>query len=289
MRFSVTTVILPTLDLEETVKLLSRLGFQGVEWRVRRIPPDKKEAPFSFWGNHKNDLTPERFLREAAQIRKLCDDHGLRIVSLAAQARADQLEEVKLLADGAAAVAGNGTPPPLLRIGPPRNYDGGTNYHILYREAVEAYGKALEITRPRRVKMVMETHNNTLCVSASLAHRLVSPFSPEDLGVIYDPQNAVVDGYETPQLALELLGPYLAHLHIGGARPVAGKTDEFGSVRWRWERCPLAEGLYDYRRLFELLKKIGYDGFCSLEDFRPGEPEALLTESVKWLRMVGVM
>ena len=41
MKFSVTTVMMPDCDLDETAALLSELGYDGVEWRVRRIPEDK--------------------------------------------------------------------------------------------------------------------------------------------------------------------------------------------------------------------------------------------------------
>ena len=39
MRYALTTVSLPALSLEETVAFAARLGYEGLEWRVRRIPP----------------------------------------------------------------------------------------------------------------------------------------------------------------------------------------------------------------------------------------------------------
>lgn len=296
MRLSVTTVMIPELDLRETVALLQRLGFQGAEWRVRRIPPDKRTAPWSFWGNHKNDLTPERFLQEAREIRKLCDDHGLKLVALAPQVRADQPDELKLLADGAAEAAfcgptgtaiASGTPV-MIRIAAPRDYDGRIPYPDLYDEAVEAFGKAIEITRSRRVKTVVEIHNGTIVPSASLAHRLISHFDPKDIGAIYDVNNLAADGYETPKLALELLGPYLAHVHLGGRKPVPGVPDARGTVAWKFEGCPLAEARLPLPEIFTLLKARGYQGFLSLEDFRPGPAEPKLVESLAYLKALGV-
>ncbi|MCW8133135.1 MAG: sugar phosphate isomerase/epimerase [Planctomycetota bacterium] len=296
MHFSVTTVMIPEHDQAETVALLQRLGYQGVEWRARRIPDSARSQPYSFWGNHKNDLTPERFLKDARTIRKLCDDHGLKLVALAPQARADQLDEVKLLADGAAEAMFCGpsgsamvsAQPILVRIGAPRGYDGTVPYPTLYQEAVEAYGKALEITRERHVKTIVEIHGGTIMVSASLAYRIVSNFDPKDIGVIYDVNNMAKDGYETSKMALELLGPYLAHVHLGGQRPVPGDRDAGGTLRWKWEGCALADGLLHVPSIYENLKAVGFRGFTSIEDFRPGAAEAKLKESMDYLKAVGL-
>jgi hypothetical protein len=36
MRYSATSVMLPELEMGEQAALLQRLGFDGIEWRVRR-------------------------------------------------------------------------------------------------------------------------------------------------------------------------------------------------------------------------------------------------------------
>ena len=68
MKYSATTVMMPGCDLEETAALLSRLGYDGVEWRVRRIPDEQKGKPFGFWGNHKNDLSPDNIVDLAPRV-----------------------------------------------------------------------------------------------------------------------------------------------------------------------------------------------------------------------------
>ena len=64
MKYCANTVLLPEYDLEETVDLLCRVGFGGVEWRVRRIPEERRGEAYSPWGNVKNDLPPERLATE---------------------------------------------------------------------------------------------------------------------------------------------------------------------------------------------------------------------------------
>lgn len=281
MRYSATSVMMPQLDLEEQAALLQRLGFDGIEWRVRRVSASTRAQGFSEWGAHKNDLTPDNFLANAERMKKVAADHGLAIAGLATNPPATDLEQIKLLAEGAAACGA-----PFVRVGCPRLYDRTVDYNLLYAEAVEAYGKALDALAPYRVKAALEIHGGTIHVSASLAHRLVSHWPPDRVCAIYDPQNMVTDGYETTELALELLGRYVGHCHVGGHRPVEKGKDEIGTVQWEWPGVPMAEGLYSFPRMLRKLKAMGYQGFISIEDFRPLPLEAKLTEGIAYLRAV---
>ncbi len=281
MKYSATTVLLPELGLEEQAALLQRLGFDGVEWRVRRVPEGARGQGYGFWGEHKNDLTPENLAEHAARMKQVAADHGLAIAGLATDVSAEDLEQVKRLAEGAAACGA-----PFIRVSVPRRYEGTVNYWTLYEEAVEAYGRALEAAAPFGVKFCLETHNGTIHTSASLAYRLVSNFSPERVGVIYDPQNMAMDGYETTELALELLDKYVGHCHVGGHRPVEKGRDANGTVQWDWPGCPMAEGTYSHPRLLAKLKAMQYPHFISIEDFRSLPAEEKLREGITYLRAV---
>lgn len=281
MRYSATSVMLPELTLEEQAALLQGLGYDGIEWRVRRVSEEARGKGFSEWGAHKNDLTPENFLSNAKRMKTAAADHGLTIVGIASNAPATGLEQLRLLAEGAAACGA-----PFIRVGCPRGYDGTDDYNLLYEEAVEAYGKALEVVSGHGVKAALEIHGGTIHPSVSLAHRIVSNWEPRRVGVIYDPNNMVMDGYETTELALELLGAYLGHVHVGGHKPVAKGRDETGTVEWGWESVPLGEGLYDHPRLLKKLKRMEYAGFISVEDFRDAPVEEKLSDAIDYLRRV---
>ena len=75
-KLSITTVALPRLTLEETVAFVARLGYDGLELRVRRVPSAAIGQPYSFWGNHRNDLNPDNFVALAPRIRQLCAEGG---------------------------------------------------------------------------------------------------------------------------------------------------------------------------------------------------------------------
>jgi sugar phosphate isomerase/epimerase len=273
--------MMPQLSLEEQAVLLQRLGYDGIEWRVRRVSKEAREQGFSEWGAHKNDLTPENFAAKAGKMRQVAADHGLAIAGIASNPTAADIEQVKLLAEGAAACGA-----PFVRVGCPRLYDQSVGYNALYQEAVEAFGRMLEATAGCPVKIALEIHGGTIHPSASLAHRIVSHWPPERICVIYDPQNMVSDGYETTELALELLGPYVGHVHAGGHRPVEKGRDAVGTVEWEWPGVPMAEGLYSYPRMLRKLKAMGFTGFISIEDFRDLPLEHKLKEGIDYLRAV---
>jgi len=281
MRYCATSVMMPELKMEEQAALLQRLGCGGIEWRVRRVPGSQRGKGYSFWGEHRNDLTPENFSENAERMKQVAADHGLAIAGIASNAAANDVEQVRLLAEGAAACGA-----PFIRVGCPRGYDGSADYNMLYDEAVAAYGEAIDAIEPFGVKAALEIHGGTIHVSASLAHRIVSHWSPDRVCVIFDANNMVRDGFETTEMALELLEQYVGHLHVGGHRPVPNGKDEVGTVQWEWQGTSLAEGLYDYPRLLRKLQAMDFQGFISIEDFRDLPAEEKLREGIEYLRAV---
>jgi len=281
MKFSVTTVLLPQLDLPEQCSLLQRCGYDGMELRVRRTPPERRTEQYSFWGRHKYDLPPDEFVRQAEQIRRIAADHGLTIPVLASNAPASDLEDVKYLAEGAAALGGA-----MVRLGCPPDPSKSKDYHARYAEAVDAYGKALEITGTLRLRVLIEIHANTIHVSPSMAWRIARNFPAEQIGVIYDLNNMSKIGFEEYDLGLQVLGPYVAHVHCGGWRPIPGEPDETGTIQWTWQGCHPGEGVINVKEAFAALRRHGYEGYVSLEDFRDMDPEAKLREAIDYFHRI---
>ncbi|MBA2752974.1 MAG: sugar phosphate isomerase/epimerase, partial [Chloroflexia bacterium] len=81
------------------------------------------------------------------------------------------------------------------------------------------------------------------------------------VGVIHDAGNMVYEGHEQYRLGLEMLGPYLGHVHVKDAR---WRRDRNG---WQAEAAPLGDGMVDLPRLFAALAHVGYDGWLGVEDF----------------------
>ncbi len=279
MKYSVTSVILPELDVSETCALLQELGYDGIEWRVRYTPEEVVGQGYDMWGEHKTDLSPANLARKAHEVSRITAEHGLEIPAIAANLRCDELDEIRRLADGVALLG-----PIPIRLAAPSGYERSANYNALYARAVDAYGQALEVLQPYGIRCLLEIHGGTLLPSASLAYRLASNFKPEALGVIYDVNNMAKDGFETFRLGMELLGPYLQHCHAGGWKPVPGEPDEKGTVPWTYDGCDLAESILDIPQFISDLKAVGYRGFISIEDFRAMEPREKLKRQLDYLK-----
>ncbi len=98
--------------------------------------------------------------------------------------------------------------------------------------------------------------------------------------MIYDAGNMVFEGFENYRLGLELLGPYLAHVHLKNARFVAC---EDGIQRAEWS--PLEDGAVDFPKLLEALHGVGYDGWLVVEDFSAARPSReALRHNLKFIR-----
>jgi sugar phosphate isomerase/epimerase len=81
-----------------------------------------------------------------------------------------------------------------------------------------------------------------------------------------------------------LLGPYLAHCHLGAHQPTANRSEKTGTVQWQWTPCRLEDGLYHVPTMMQQMRKIGYGGFVSIEDFGPRSAEEKLRDAIVYLQ-----
>jgi sugar phosphate isomerase/epimerase len=259
MNVGVFTVGLPDLTPEEAVREIKDAGYDGVEWRVARVPDEVKGEEPSFWGNNLCTLAPTE--EEARRARRISEEAGLEIPGLGTYVAVGDLEAANeamrfAVTAGASQVrVGAGAP-------------DGRHYEELFAAAREFLAGVEDLARSYGVKALIEIHHRTICPSASLAHRLVSAFDADMVGVILDPGNMAQEGFEDYRIGAELLGPYLAHVHIKNSafeRPAGGGVWE---PRW----APLEDGVVDFGQVFEALEHVGYDGWLVMEDFSGVRP-----------------
>src|SRR5215203_1903168 len=259
MKVGVFTVGLPDLTPEEAVRELKDAGYDGVEWRVTRVPEEAKGEEPSFWGNNLCTLEPTE--GEARRARRISEEAGLEVPALGTYVAVGDLEA----ADEAmrfAVTAGA----PQVRVG--AGAPDGRPYEELFAAAREFLEGVENLARSHGVKALVEIHHRTICPSASLAHRLVSAFDSDLIGVILDPGNMAYEGFEDYRIDLELMGPYLAHVHIKNA---AFERPEGGGV-WKPRWSPLDDGVVDFGLVFEALREVGYEGWLVIEDFSAARP-----------------
>lgn len=265
MRLCVTSVMLPRWTLDETFDKLKEAGFQGIELRVRPNPDDPNAEP-SFWGKHVADVSPANVLAKAPAIAAAAKRTGLRVVSLSP--RVNPADEAATHILFAAAKAIDPDRPPMIRVDAPF-FDREKPYQPQFDSAKSALLGASIRAKLMGVKLLYEIHTGTVAMTATRAATLLHGMDPSAIGAIYDIPNMSRVGLEDTRQGMDALGPYLAHCHIGGSRPVAKPAD--GRTSWSWEFCPLNEGVADIPAIINDFNRFKYDGWLSLEDFSPGD------------------
>lgn len=278
MKYSVFTVCMPEYSISDVVTRLKKWGFDGVEWRFHDRPADVQPRA-GFWGGNLATIDQKAWKTEVPMVKALCRKAGLKMPSLAAYCGCAEPEKYKPAIEAAAALGA-----PLVRVGVPR-YDGKTPWGKLHAQALKDYAKVIAYARKFKVKPVIEIHMGIITASAAAAAEFCGHFSPKDIGVIYDPGNMVYEGFEQYQMGLEMLGKYVAHVHIKNSKwDVTGATD-LGAVTWKPSFAAMKNGCVDFAALMAALKAVGYNGWLSFEDFNTAlKTDDKLPEDLKFLK-----
>lgn len=277
-KYSAFTVMMPEYTLEEAAALLRELNFDGVEWRVHTVP-DTVPAEADFWRGNKATVDLASIVDRANEVRKIAEDNHLEILALGTYLSYRMLDDVERCMDAARMMGCSA-----IRVSPP-TYSGSENYNDVYEEAVDGFARVEDLARRYRVRANVELHAGNICSSASLGYRFVSNFDPDLIGVIYDPGNMIMEGYERWQLGLELLGPYLSHVHVKNAAWVQEGVYD-GAKRWKGAVAPMKEGFVWWPDVLGALDRVGYKGWLSFEDFAPGQTRTKLAEGIAYLKSV---
>lgn len=265
MKCGVFSLAMPEYTPEEAVCILSEIGYDGVEWRVSDIAPADKPEGYTrenrYWSYNRCTLDVTEVDRVANTIKKLCDNAKLDICSLTTYLSPWETDGIrKVLKAATILCCGN------IRIKTP-GYDASEDYNAVFERTVRQTEALVSLSREYGVRINYEQHMETIIPSASAAYRLVSNFDPMHIGIIFDPGNMVFEGFENYQMVVEVLGGYLAHVHMKNAIwNLAGTTDA-GPQKWKPRWAPLKSGYADLERAGRVLREAGYKGFICLEDF----------------------
>jgi len=282
MKYSLFTVSVPEMTPEEALKKMQEYGYDGVDWRVTDLPVDKEilaEAP-SYWRNNYCTIDVATVAERAEEIRSLANAYGLTVNALATYVNCLD-EEAKIRACMSAAK----------QMGCQRirvnslKYTGEQSYHALFEQAAAGFKKVEILAREYGVKADMEMHMGTITPTASAAYRLASCFDPQYIGVIYDTGNVIYEGYEEYKMAFEILGPYLDLIHVKNAKWVRKEVD--GIEKYVPDWAPFSDGYADFKKCFQALKEIGYDGYVTFEDFSSAESsDEKLQNNIRYIKEI---
>lgn len=277
MRFSVFTAATPEWTPEEAARILAGQGWDGIEWRVT----DQEEpGTVGFWAGNRATWPLTGLEASLPEIARLTREAGLELSGLGGYARCDDHRNVDRMLAATAELGAR-----QVRVTMPRTDSG--EYRELFAAARRDVERAASRAAGLGVKALIELHHETITPSASAAFRLMEGLDPEAVGVIHDLGNLVVEGQERTLSALQLLGPYLAHVHVKNVAWLPGEPEEDGTVRWRHEWAPLRMGTGDVEEYFRALHEFGYDGWVTCEDFSTELPlEERTRDDLAYLRAV---
>jgi sugar phosphate isomerase/epimerase len=274
-KISVFTVMIPDLTPEAGAQALKEHGYAGVEWRVHDGPVDTSQEP-AFWANNycTLPLTPDG----ARRAKAAADAAGLEMPGLGTYINVGDVTEVEKGLEFAQITGAHN-----VRVNPGRWPDpDGLSYAASFDRAKKFLADCQALAKQAGKRIIVEMHHGTITCSAGLAHRLVSNFDPQYIGVLHDAGNCVHEGYENYDMGIQLLGPYLAHVHIKNARYY---PPEGGSGVWKARWSALEDGVVDWDELFGALKNAQYAGWLGVEDFSATYPTSeVLPHDIQFLQ-----
>ncbi|MFF2480824.1 sugar phosphate isomerase/epimerase family protein [Paenibacillus sp. NPDC058071] len=261
MKLSVFTVATPEFTPEQLAEAAASAGLSAIEWRYKEAPEGAESQAPSFWGNNLCTLLPSGGDAMVERLRQAAADHGLKSISLTPYLQAGDLEETEEVLRKAALIGAS-----FIRLGVPA-YDRTRPFHELFELERRYLREAEKLCAKYGVKGLIETHHQTISASASAAYRLCEGLNPDHIGVLFDPGNMVHEGFENFRMGIELLGPYLAHVHVKNAGwSIDGQLAD-GSAQWVSKWVGLKEGVVPWQQVIEDLQSVGYDGYLGIEDF----------------------
>lgn len=282
MEYACFTVGQPETTPRETLEQLKSAGYTGVEWRVTNDDGDTTTP--GYWKGNRTTLQASWSDDKFQEIAQMMADLDIRAASLGSYLRCDQCDDVARMMQVSKILGAKS-----LRVNS-LAYDGTRPFPELFEECIGHFGRIQQLSKQFGVKAVMETHPGNITTSASLAFQLASNFSPQFIGVIHDAGNMVHEGYEHYQMVFEMLGPYLAHVHIKNGRWMPHPADPPFTRTWKNEAAPMRDGCVDFEFLIRSLNAVGYDGWLSFEDFSNESTQAeKVTENIAFMKEIAAL
>lgn len=252
MKLGVYSLITPDYQIEEAAALVAEIGYEAIEWTV-----DYEKAVWD--GESRWHISTDDLESTAVRARRAAEAHGLAIPCLGTRCDCYEGDAVRRCMEVARLVGA-----PAIRVMAPR-YDGSSHYDELLASAREAYAQVEQTAREMEVAALVELHHGLISASASGTRRLLEGRDPQWVGAMLDPGNMVREGMENWRMAVEILGPYLRHVHVKDVQWVRGDDGQ-----WRCESASLAEGIIDWQEVVDALRSVAYEGCLDLEDLRGG-------------------
>ena len=264
------------ISLEDSLKLAADLDFDGVQIYATKgaFSPDTLTA-------ERKEEIKQLLAEKKLEISALCGDmggHGFQC----AEDNPARVEKTKRIIDLAVEF---GTDVVTTHIGVIPADKTDPKYRVLLDAMIECGAYAAS----KGVTMAIETGPETATVLLAFLKDI-----PCGVGVNLDPANFVMVTGQDPVEAVELLGDYIVHTHakdgvrlkVVDPRAIYDKSFIAGKepVRDCFREVPLGEGSVDFDAYIAALRRVGFDGYLTIERETGADPIGDITRARDTLR-----
>lgn len=267
-----------SMKLSEWIDLACALEIDGLEWYAGFLEMQDRAS----WAN----------------FRKLVEDRGKKIPMMCcspdfthpdAAFRAREIEKQKYWIDMTHALGGTYC----------RVLSGQRRPELSLNEGVSLAAECIKVcipyARSRNITLILENHYKDdfweypeFAQKQAVFCQLVDSINDPNFGVNYDPSNAFLAG-EDPLELLYKVSSRVVTMHASDRFLVEGtiedlRREELGAIGYakRLSHGEIGKGLNDYDAIFRELKRVGFDGWISIEDGVDGMDQ--LKRSVSFLK-----
>ncbi len=256
------------IPLSESITLAQKLGFEGIQVYATT----GEFSPETLTAEQKQSFK-EQLKAAGLEISALCGDmggYGFQI----AEDNPERIEKTKRIVDLAEEF---GTNVVTTHIGVIPDDKANPRYKVM----VDALTECGRYAKEKGITLAIETGPET-------APTLLQFLKDTDggVGVNLDPANFVMVTGQDPVEAVELLGEYIVHTHVKDG-VMLKRTDpeiiydhfatggiEALNVADYFLETPLGEGDVDFPKYIEALRKVGFDGYLTVERETGDDPTA---------------
>jgi sugar phosphate isomerase/epimerase len=251
MKICFSTLACPTWTLEQVVTIAGSSGYEAIELRFL-------EGEASLWKLptfHGSELTNARRMIANHGLAVACIGTSCRFHSLDSQEKARWTEEGVRMAELAAALSAPG-----IRVFGDKIQPGADRASTRGWIA-DGIRELAERIQNEHVEVWLETHGDFAASNETTA--IMEESGRKDVGVVWDPANALTDGQEQPPAAAQNFGPALRHVHLRDLDCQDGQ----------WKPVLTGEGKFALREIIAELERLNYDRFVSFEWEKKWRPE----------------
>jgi len=267
MKLAFSTLGCPDWDLAAIIRAARQFGYKGIELRALAGSLDLLSRPE--FASSELARTITRFEDEGIEI--CCVDTSGTFHSPDANERAIQVSIALAHAELAAKIGA-----PLIRVFPDKIQPGAQRVET--RNWIAQCLRTVADRLPDKVDVGLETHGDF--AKAEAAAEIVTLADHRRVKLIWDVANSVAAG-DTIEHAGRVVKPYLAHIHLRDAKPVAGLE--------HWLPVLAGHGRVSFTETLITIRELNYDGYVSFEwekYWRPEieEPEVALPDFINAIR-----